>query len=230
MASTDLGKWMITNGGKYDPAATYEQLTMVMHNNSAYITLKTVTGAIPDDDGVNYMLMAQGFDVGVLENMTAKDTSGVAGTVGKTVNAQSLIDAIADKVMTKLIAKTQIVNSLLATDPDTVLAGPMGKQLKDDLDRLNSDMAGIKFKEIALPVGSTIESDLLKFNTTDFGISGVGVNYIVRTFTGFDSFIIGNISSSNNYGSQLLVKDSDIIKYRSKYDGAWGDWKQLAFK
>lgn len=61
MATTDLGKWMITNGGDYDPDVTYEKLTMVMYDNSTYITLKIVTGVIPSDDKVNYALMARGY-------------------------------------------------------------------------------------------------------------------------------------------------------------------------
>ena len=39
MGKTDLGKWMITNGGEYSADATYEQLTMVKYGNSTYIIL-----------------------------------------------------------------------------------------------------------------------------------------------------------------------------------------------
>lgn len=58
---TDLGKWMITNGGEYDPDVVYERLTCVLYKNSTYLTLKTVTGVEPADDRVNYQLMAKGF-------------------------------------------------------------------------------------------------------------------------------------------------------------------------
>lgn len=64
MARTDLGKWMLTNGGEYNPETTYEHLTIVKHDNGTYITLKTVTGVTPSDDKVNYILMAQGLSSG----------------------------------------------------------------------------------------------------------------------------------------------------------------------
>ena len=35
-STTDLGKWMLTNGGEYNPETAYEQLTMVMYENSTY--------------------------------------------------------------------------------------------------------------------------------------------------------------------------------------------------
>lgn len=105
MAQTDLGKWMITNGGEYDPSVTYEQLTMVKYGNSTYITLKTVTGVTPDNDKINYQLMAQGFDATALSAVTAQDSQGLLGDKGSEVSAQSLIDALADKVMNTVIAK-----------------------------------------------------------------------------------------------------------------------------
>lgn len=105
MGKTDLGKWMITNGGEYSADATYEQLTMVKYGNSTYITLKTVTGITPTDDKINYQLMAQGFDATALSAVQAKDTQGLCGEKGEIVTAQSLVDALADKVMNTVMAK-----------------------------------------------------------------------------------------------------------------------------
>ena len=92
MATTDLGKWMITNGGEYNPDTTYEQLTMVLYQNSTYITLRTVTGIIPNNDKINYILMAQGFSANALADVVAKDTYGVIGDVSGDVSAQNLVD------------------------------------------------------------------------------------------------------------------------------------------
>ena len=105
MGKTDLGKWMITNGGEYDADATYEQLTMVKYGNSTYITLKTVTGITPTDDKINYQLMAQGFDATALSAVQAEDTQGLCGEKGEIVTAQSLVDALADKVINTVMAK-----------------------------------------------------------------------------------------------------------------------------
>ena len=105
MGKTDLGKWMITNGGEYSADATYEQLTMVKYGNSTYITLKTVTGITPVDDKINYQLMAQGFDATALSAVQAEDTQGLCGEKGNIVTAQSLVDALADKVINTVMAK-----------------------------------------------------------------------------------------------------------------------------
>lgn len=121
MAQTDLGKWMITNGGEYDPSVTYEQLTMVKYGNSTYITLKTVTGVTPDNDKINYQLMAQGFDATALSAVTAQDSQGLLGDKGSEVSAQSLIDALADKVMNTVIAKLGTGN--LPTGMNDVISG-----------------------------------------------------------------------------------------------------------
>ena len=105
MGKTDLGKWMITNGGEYSSDATYEQLTMVKYGNSTYITLKTVTGITPADDKINYQLLAQGFDATALSAVQAEDTQGLCGEKGEIVTAQSLVDALTDKVMNTIMAK-----------------------------------------------------------------------------------------------------------------------------
>ena len=138
MATTDLGKWMITNGGNYNPETTYEQLTMVMYDNSTYITLKTVTGITPSNDGINYILMAQGFSATALSSVTATDSSGLLGDVGNSVSAQSLVDYLADAVATKLLKKTDI--STVQTDSNTTV--PASSLLKATDDKIG-DVTGL---------------------------------------------------------------------------------------
>ena len=55
----DLGKVVVTDGGTYSASVTYEKLTFVHYNNDAYLTLKTVKGVTPADDGVNYRLFCK---------------------------------------------------------------------------------------------------------------------------------------------------------------------------
>lgn len=143
MATTsDLGKWMITNGGNYNAEATYEQLTMVMYNNSTYITLKTVTGVTPSNDGVNYILMAQGFEAEALASVTATDTSGLLGNVGETVSAQSLVDYLADAVATKLLKKTDMSN-VQVNDQNKVPTSALAYTMSQDIAELNSDLSSV---------------------------------------------------------------------------------------
>ena len=134
MGKTDLGKWMITNGGEYSADATYEQLTMVKYGNSTYITLKTVTGITPTDDKINYQLMAQGFDATALSAVQAEDTQGLCGEKGEIVTAQSLVDALADKVMNTVMAK---VGTAALTGGMTDLSSGVNS-LYSNLDALNT--------------------------------------------------------------------------------------------
>lgn len=66
-----------------------------------------------------------GFD-GTAASVKATDTYGlVVDALGEST-AQVLIDAVANKVINELIAKSNIVNNLLATEVGTVLSGALG--------------------------------------------------------------------------------------------------------
>lgn len=146
MATTDLGKWMITNGGEYNPNTTYEQLTMVLYQNSTYITLRTVTGIIPNNDKINYILMAQGFSANALGDVVAKDTYGVIGDVGGDVSAQNLVDYLTNEVVNNLLKKTSISTVHTNSDntvPSSSLAYKMQQAItknKEDIATANSNL------------------------------------------------------------------------------------------
>ena len=147
MATTDLGKWMITNGGEYNPDTTYEQLTMVLYQNSTYITLRTVTGIIPNNDKINYILMAQGFSANALADVVAKDTYGVIGDVSGDVSAQNLVDYLTNEVVNNLLKKTSISTVQTNSDntvPSSSLAYAMQQEItknKEDIATANSNLA-----------------------------------------------------------------------------------------
>ena len=153
MGKTDLGKWMITNGGEYSADATYEQLTMVKYGNSTYITLKTVTGITPVDDKINFQLMAQGFDATALSAVQAEDTQGLCGEKGNIVTAQSLVDALADKV----------INTVMTKIGTAALTGGM-TDLSSGLNKLNSDffnrIDATKISLLTQPSGTTIRQKI----------------------------------------------------------------------
>lgn len=143
-STTDLGKWMITNGGVYNPEAVYEQLTMVMYDNSTYITLKTVQGVTPTDDHVNYQLMAKGFDPTALGSVQAEDTSGVLGEVGGTVSAQDLIDWVVDQAATKLLKISDLV-SVQTNDATKGVSAALAYAMGQKLDQLNSNLGNAQY-------------------------------------------------------------------------------------
>lgn len=154
---SDLGKIFITDGGIYDANTTYEKLTMVSYNNSTYITLRTVTGVTPSNDRINYGLMAQGFTATYLSSVTAEDVQGLVVEAGSETPAQSLINAIADRVANQLVSnsdlqdilsdyilKSAIANNLSITEEGKVLDARQGKALNNALGTANTTIASMK--------------------------------------------------------------------------------------
>lgn len=83
-----------------------------------------------------------GFD-GTAASVTATDTYGlVVAALGESTT-QALIDAIANKVINELVAKSQIINNLLATVPGNALDAVQGKKLMDLYTRLNGESFGV---------------------------------------------------------------------------------------
>lgn len=77
-----------------------------------------------------------------LENMLATDTENLAG--GGEVTAQELLDALAEQVANKLLAKSQVVNNLLATVEGNPLDATQGKALKDLIDTTNNNLSNVQ--------------------------------------------------------------------------------------
>ena len=88
-------------------------------------------------------------------NLKAIDTHGIlGGEAGAETTGQGLIDALTNKLLTEFVTntvlmerlgtyvlKSKIVNDFLSTDEETVLSGPMGKLLKEQLNVLNTKKA-----------------------------------------------------------------------------------------
>ena len=81
---------------------------------------------------------------GTAASISAVDVQGLVAAAGGTSDVQALINAVADQVINRLVAKGQIVNNLLATEPGNVLDATQGKALKEYYDRLNSDLGDIQ--------------------------------------------------------------------------------------
>ena len=137
---TALGRLGYADKGNYAAGTTYMTGDVVYHNGSSYVARKDNLKGVTPVDGNDWKYLARGFAAETMADVQATDTSGVLGTAGAQVVSQSLIDAIADRVMTKLIGTNQIVNNLLATEPGSVLDATQGKALKEYYDRLNSDL------------------------------------------------------------------------------------------
>lgn len=211
MTTTDLGKWMITNGGNYNPEAVYEQLTMVMYDNSTYITLKTVTGVTPSNDGINYILMAQGFNATALSAVTAVDTSGLLGSAGETISAQSLIDYLADAVSTKLLKKSDIATTLSSSDI-TVPASSLLKTTDDKIgDTSNLPVSTNNVVEAITQLNSNISDIPKRYAALDKENSFTQAQKIISESIPALQIISG--SSGTSKGTFQITAQTDINPY-----------------
>ena len=165
-STTDLGKWMLTNGGEYNPETAYEQLTMVMYENSTYITLKTVQGITPTDDHVNYQLMAKGFNPTALASVQATDTSGVLGEAGGTVSAQDLVDWVVDQAANKLLKLTDLV-SVQTNDATKGVSAALAYAMNQKIEQTNSNLNSlIKIAEVGVTDAIPINPSSKEVNTS----------------------------------------------------------------
>lgn len=92
---------------------------------------------------------------GTAASISAVDVQGLVAAAGGNSDVQALINAVADRVINRLVAKGQIVNNLLATEPGNVLDATQGKALKEYYDRLNSDLGGFKIYSTVAQLGLT---------------------------------------------------------------------------
>lgn len=221
MGKTDLGKWMITNGGEYSADATYEQLTMVKYGNSTYITLKTVTGITPVDDKINYQLMAQGFDATALSAVQAEDTQGLCGEKGEMVTAQSLVDALADKVM----------NTVMAKIGTAALTGGM-TDLSSGVNSIYSNLTDLtSVNRINVKVDAEQASLNAPERTGIYYVTGSGITALPSGFSNYG--ILFNMRSPysmhptnvNAVYSQIYIDVHNQRATRAFNNGKWTDWK-----
>lgn len=104
-------------------------------------------------------------------NLKAIDTHGIlGGEAGAETTGQGLIDALTNKLLTEFVTntvlmerlgtyvlKSKIVNDFLSTDEETVLSGPMGKLLKEQLNVLNTNLTNTAL--VANAANTKIELD-----------------------------------------------------------------------
>lgn len=198
MATTDLGKWMITNGGEYNPNTTYEQLTMVLYQNSTYITLRTVTGIIPNNDKINYILMAQGFSANALGDVVAKDTYGVIGDVGGDVSAQNLVDYLTNEVVNNLLKKTSI-STVQANSDNTVPSSSLAYAMQQEITKNKEDIA-------------TANSNLVNLNAWSSSVTMREAEAITMPSNRFVLFFLNPSTTSGAYARISVDSNNNMIR------------------
>ena len=151
-----LGRIGYNDRGVYTENSDYVRGDVVYHEGSSYVALATITGVTPADDNTNWKYLARGFGTTELSEIDATDTSGFAGVVGKKVKGQTLIDKIAEYVMSKVVATDAfqtylqkfLVDNCVTERSDLSLSAAQGKALMDLYTQLYSDLTVLNAKEI----------------------------------------------------------------------------------
>lgn len=135
-----IGRVGFSDKGDYSADKVYKAGDVVFSEGSSYLALKdNLQGVKPHNDGENWRFMARGFGAELLSGVMALDQSGLIGSTGASVNAQDLMNAIADKVATKLLLKTDVVNQIV-NDANKAASAATLYSVKQTVDKVNSDV------------------------------------------------------------------------------------------
>lgn len=101
----------LTDRGEYSTEETYQKNDLVRYQNAIWRCKEDGTGSAPQE-GDAWSLFFRG--VQSVSELVATDTQKLLSEEGgQQVNAQELLNAIADKVATKLLLKTDVVSQLV---------------------------------------------------------------------------------------------------------------------
>ncbi|EHE99232.1 hypothetical protein HMPREF9469_01801 [ [[Clostridium] citroniae WAL-17108] len=189
----DLGKVMVVPKGAYNANTTYEILDLVTYNGSSYVALKSTKGNVPTNTAY-WQLHGQGYP-GSAAGVPAKDTQGMVVAAGSNSTVQALIDAVADKVMTKLFAKANIAQTE-STATDKVPSSAYLKSVKDDI---NSNLGSTNNRV------SSLEENFSS------GYDGPLAGSTVRT-KGTEGWYVE--LSNNNQWAAMTLNIGESIRYR----------------
>lgn len=168
-----------------------------------------------------------GFD-GTAASVKVTDTYGlVIDALGESTT-QALIDAVANKVINELIAKSNIVNNLLATEVGTVLSGALGpiidQRLTDLMNKytqLNGDLSGWKLEYIVISESFNLEP---KSKIIQFGYGyGSAAN---SPWKNNDGFTI-TIWVAAGMATQWHYANNGNCYNRRKVDANWLSWNTI---
>ena len=252
--ATQKAETATTKAGEADASATSAGQSATIATQKAEVATTKAAEAAASAERAQ---QAAGCD-GTAQSISAIDTQGLLTEIGGNSNAQALLDELALRVATQLVsntaftaellkyvAKSQIVNNLLATETGNVLDAVQGKALADMIGNTadlpggaanivsaivtqNSNLGDGRFR-VLLRNATTEDKEnaaSLKITLADFdGIAQVWY-YIVMVTNGLDGIIIGELSTTGNYGGQLFILDAGI-KYRKLSSGTYGAWNKL---
>lgn len=215
---------------EYNPGTAYKTMNGVYYKGSTYVALRDNPTGPPAADGANWQYLAKGFEQQLLSAITALDTSGVLGQAGASVGGQALMDAIADKVMTKLVERSSIVQTE-STDPTTVPSSPYFKKVTDkltsDFGDLSTDLSNVHTELNPLKsyyVNSINNNIVNKVNIVLWDTNTADSPFKAGITTRGNGFCI-TYSSGEPYLCQLAMAVGDSNLYtRHRGPEGWSGW------
>ena len=155
-----------TDKGEYAEESTYMQNDIVHYLNSVWRCTQDNTSGVTPAENNSWSIFLEGTKN--LNGIIAKDVQGLLGTENaENVNAQELINAIADRIANKLLAKTDVVSQVINDTTKAVSAAAVyALQQKIGTGDLPDGMADV------VSGISSLYSNLNNIETTKYAISG----------------------------------------------------------
>lgn len=213
--------------GLYVPGTEYGKNDLVRYNNDLYRCKNDGVSSTPSE-GSDWGLFLH--SPATLADMTGTDVQGLLGSAGATgVNAQLLIDAIADKVATKLLLKSDVTSQIIndATKAASAAAvyalqqrigtGDLPSGMNDiisGLVALNSNMNSVgAFLESypQTPISNMTSGHIYTLCSINLPIGKWFV--FGRTLAGGDLIIDGNISTHINDRNDGVTSEGSVTAF-----------------
>lgn len=159
-----------TDRGEFSSTEAYIENDIVHWNNTAWRCLKDNTTGITPAEGENWtVFIASETDS---SGITTTDTEGLVGSAGEKVSNQDLIDAIADRVINRLLSKSAISTTQI-NDQEKVPSSALVFGIAEEIGELNENITWkylghdglrrrINLPEIFTELQITAVSDVLK--------------------------------------------------------------------
>lgn len=218
----------LTDRGEYSAEETYQKNDLVRYQNAIWRCKEDSTGSAPKE-GDAWALFFRG--VQSVSELVAADTQKLLSEQdGQQVNAQELLDAIADKVATKMLLKTDVVSQLVndATKAASAAAvyalqrklgvGDLPAGMTDvvgGISSLYSNLNALTNSSISIPSGSPVTGNRANakiYQNSFLLVSGeVGIDFTnLKNWNGYN---ILQCSSGSKYTINFIATDENGGSY-----------------
>lgn len=219
--------------GLYVPGTEYGKNDLVRYNNDLYRCKNDGVSSTPSE-GSDWGLFLH--SPATLADMTGTDVQGLLGSAEATgVNAQLLIDAIADKVATKLLLKSDVTSQIIndATKAASAAAvyalqqrigtGDLPSGMNDiisGLVALNSNMNALTDSSISIPSGSPVTGNRAnaKIYQNSFLVLSGEVSIDFTNLKNWNGYNILQCANSSRYNINFIATDENGGSFHMQID------------